>query len=367
MKYDYRIRTLSPVHIGSGHTIDTSEVASGDPTYRIDMESLFSDPEIDIGKMLVRLRQNSFDVTRLSEEKRERHARYKLSVDNNPLILKNLQSRGELLEFIMTAGHVYIPGSSVKGIIRTAILMFLVATSGEIREVFLDSLSSSRGRREWFSNRAVGKVLGDSPNTDLLRTVKVSDSEAWAPEVMDLQAVKTYSSGQFKDFVTLPECLPVGSALGGQISVDFDLLNSSRVKSELGWVDIQIRSLEHLGDILARYGQHLIEGELKYWRQETAKSRWLDMTEVLDFYEQLLEEVIAGKVILPLGWGTGWRTKTVGELVEEADPSLFADIRKRNRLGRKGMQFPKSRKVAVNENGQPSKPLGWVCLDLSST
>ena len=76
--------------------------------------------------------------------------------------------------------------------------------------------------------------------------------------------------------------------------------------------------------------------------------------------------------MLQIGWGTGYRAKTVTELLTntellaEEDAGLMMDLRKHYRLGRSRSQgdyydseFPKTRRVLYDRQN-PKSPLGWV-------
>jgi hypothetical protein len=57
-----------------------------------------------------------------------------------------------------------------------------------------------------------------------------------------------------------------------------------------------------------------------------------------------------------VAWGAGWRSKTVGAAF---DDDLLLDIQNRYRLGRMGMEFPKTRRLVETGEG-PAMPLGWL-------
>jgi CRISPR-associated protein Csm5 len=66
-------------------------------------------------------------------------------------------------------------------------------------------------------------------------------------------------------------------------------------------------------------------------------------------------------MVIRLGWGSGWKHMT-GDYLER-DKDILEKIRMNFRLGRPGMPFPKSRKIAF-QNGKPIFPFGWIKLEV---
>jgi CspA family cold shock protein len=81
------------------------------------------------------------------------------------------------------------------------------------------------------------------------------------------------------------------------------------------------------------------------------------------FYRELgskLERLADNEFLLQMSWGTGWTSKTVGSAL---DQSLIEEARRRYRLGRKGLTFPKTRRL-VERGNTPQEPFGWVLVRL---
>ena len=129
----FRIKILTPVHIGSGEEISPLEYYIHNEKFiRLDMDGLFSDSEFKpiMGKFI-----NSAGVQRnigelIPQELLLRHPLYKLDIstsarDTRPIVVK---------EFIKSAGRVYIPGSSLKGSILSGVI-YWVAKKENIRDI----------------------------------------------------------------------------------------------------------------------------------------------------------------------------------------------------------------------------------------
>lgn len=144
-----RIKTLSPVHIGSGAEIGSSEYVIRDGFfYRIDMDSLFQDPEFRrySGSFI----RDAISGTRSIIELLSgdvalalRHILYKL-----PLSLATEKSLKDhplsVREQIKSAGRAFLPGSSLKGSLLSAVLFHVLreqwkseSDKSKIRDIIL--------------------------------------------------------------------------------------------------------------------------------------------------------------------------------------------------------------------------------------
>jgi CRISPR type III-A-associated RAMP protein Csm5 len=75
----------------------------------------------------------------------------------------------------------------------------------------------------------------------------------------------------------------------------------------------------------------------------------------------------ASEAYVQLGWGTGWRAKTIGPLLDlsvvEDGQQTLDELVRRLRLDRtgRGRPFPRTLRL-VERNGRPTMPLGWARL-----
>ncbi|MEO0102879.1 MAG: type III-A CRISPR-associated RAMP protein Csm5 [candidate division WOR-3 bacterium] len=118
-----KIRILTPVHIGSGEEISPLEYLIVNNQYhRISMDTLFADPEFQkLMEEFIKLAETQryigdvFPTSLL-----RRHLLYSLPITGEAQnYLRN--NKTVVKEFIKSAGRVYIPGSSLKGSILSAI------------------------------------------------------------------------------------------------------------------------------------------------------------------------------------------------------------------------------------------------------
>lgn len=187
----FKIKILSPVHIGSGEIISKTEyLIVNNKFVRLNMESLIQDK--DIGLSLNNLIMNATDGNSLKHLLRgkeklvlERHALYTIPLEKSTPADKEIQ----VASFIKTAGRAYIPGSSLKGAILSGVLFSLLAKSkqattkvmkkfqGQMRTQIFDQAWNSRNYDEIhdFAMRCLEK---NKPETvgRFLHWLDVSDS-----------------------------------------------------------------------------------------------------------------------------------------------------------------------------------------------
>ena len=98
-----------------------------------------------------------------------------------------------------------------------------------------------------------------------------------------------------------------------------------------------------------------------------------DAAEVSRFYQSLDEQLDAlgpRAFLLPVGWGAGWRSKTLDTRLR-ANPVAFVKVVQDFELKKKyksaqyqpGGSFPDTRKLAL-AGDRPSRPLGWLRVEL---
>jgi CRISPR-associated protein Csm5 len=92
---------------------------------------------------------------------------------------------------------------------------------------------------------------------------------------------------------------------------------------------------------------------------------------VTRFYTSLrqrLEQADRFTFLLPLGWGAGWRAKTLDDRLRDSPErdTAFAGLVRRHQLKKHksemfkpGDLFPDTRKIIVRGN-MPWRPMGWI-------
>jgi CRISPR-associated protein Csm5 len=356
----WEITLLTPLHIGDGETMlqgmDYIPAKDGLQVIHIDriLESVADNPKA----------VNDLCRMKIGEFIRS----YKLHITPE-YTLKAAQDviPGEIRRFIKSAHCApYLPGSSLKGSIRTALWATLNRKG-----------LPSPAAIEPFKKKT--RQLAGEPHSDFLRPLAVSDSiEVFPPVAMTAQEIKffnlqTGNKPGWKDFSskrTLPEfkdatgvfveAVPPEKQFYVRAMLDMNFLKEPFSKL---WPIPKGKGLEGFPGLAQTINDHSRETakrELEFFKQYGAAT-----SGVVKFYEELLTafkeiDKMAEAFILRLGWGIGWRGMT-GDWLRDSD---LAEVRKtiKPKLGKPGVDiFPKTRRLGM-EDGFPKKPLGWVFI-----
>lgn len=367
MRQNYRLTALTPLHVGDGLKLtDLDMVAAKGRIWRVDMDRLLSAPEVD-AEELADLMETAgrFKMSEYLQQKGvspESVTCYSLSSPFKP---------GELPAELITQLkdsflRAYIPGSSIKGAMRTALLWWRLKEDPVLLDkaarILQDGLRQERIRKEWFAAEMVKAVFGPDPNHDLMRAVRISDSTSIPLEKLEVQEVgimnlvrasgartssPATSSFEWKMRLFM-EAITESTSVNFDLNVD-DFLLKRDVAGMLGFKDADI--ISDIPKICRAYANEFIDQEIDFASKYS-------LGEVEAFYRELLK--VAGRTdifLLHLGWGSGWHGTTVGRMF----PDMIEDLRRKFGLGHKGVEeFPKTRKIAIS--GTKQYPLGWACV-----
>lgn len=364
MRGTLELTVLTPTLVGSGKPLSVADYAVVNGRFfLIDWERLVSADGFSMERFLHAFgRGNRGRLEQvLPLELLERTSAYsaELGPDANAYLSR---SGADVLAAVRTAGRPYVPGSSLKGAIRTAVLDAAMVDQ-KLGQVVGPAVRSAVGlRQEFLTAEAERRVFGRRPNDDALRALRVSDSVplppaslrvmlvrvlnlVWAEGHLELRwrAVRGGGARSVNDAMAVAvEVLRPGTKVRMDITLDTWLVDQGRLGPAA-------RFLGDLEEAVRNRGQVLVDSEIAFYRQygEDAMVRAL---------EKVDRQIRSGIACLPVGWGAGWRAHTVGERLESLD---LKAVRERYGLGRPGMPFPKTRKVVVREN-QAVAPLGWV-------
>jgi len=292
-------------------------------------------------------------------------------------------------------GEIYIPGSSIKGAIRTAIAYYLLqhevpTIRSEIEqklqhksdlgkkksflddqqliqanEISLNSYLFSHFKLE-YQNRSFGEI--DTANTDFMRAIKVSDSglikierkhkinlpivaEVITSSFHEGDSSRTVKKHKFSNYLEMIWNLQAQL----YIFVDTAMLKDW-FKHQAGMqLPSQLETVQGILEICEEFAQAQWEHEQGYWNSITDTAN-LNFSSVRQFYDNPFS------YNLRLGWGSGMTGTTVDLLFEEVTRAKIRDA-----CGKPthSTEAPKSRRTATipNQGSSIQKPLGWVKLE----
>ncbi|MEI8167006.1 MAG: type III-A CRISPR-associated RAMP protein Csm5 [Chloroflexales bacterium] len=304
--------------------------------------------------------------------------RERATFDGRPLVRYALAGRlaanAELYEMIKdVADHPYLPGSSLKGAIRSALAWDVAAS---LAPATLQQIGRSAKTADDDIEAAIflGQLGPDRQrmnNTlrDVLRTLHIGDSAPVTvpPELLNVAIFRSSSQRTARLAV---EAIPAATVLRATLQVERYPFESAEAKRVITFDRWQARlAPEALAQTCRARARDLIAGERAYF------DAFPEATEVARFYQRLEEQLAAlgpRAFLLPVGWGAGWRSKTLDTRLRgigAADES-FADAVRGFKLKKHksatyqpGGSFPDTRKLAL-AGDRPSRPLGWLRVEL---
>ena len=370
----YQLKTITPVHIGTGEMLSQIDgFYDNGRWHRIDIDAVLAAiPESELNRLTIAMGGRNFQWGRYLPTNQP-SASYTLPCPEDP-------RETEIREAMKNPfGRPMIPGSSIKGTIRTALLWGLIDDdSPEAREAFEYSVNylkeqlQRRPNRSWVGQGIERYVLGKDPNHDLMRVVQVSDTAPIPIEALEMGVAWTVTLNQDgelvqkregnREYKTFVEQIRAEQTLDFSIKIDKSLFRPLE-KRELGYSDRQEEVIcEKLAKTYNLVAKGLAEEEAEFYD-------YYRLPELANFYELFLnqiENLPAGAFVLPLGWGTGYLAKTVTQLATGGDNDLMMRFRRHYRLGRSRSggdyyddEFPKTRRVLYDRQ-RPKSPLGWV-------
>ncbi|MBN1964767.1 MAG: type III-A CRISPR-associated RAMP protein Csm5 [Anaerolineae bacterium] len=361
--YHLTITTLSPLHIGTGNTLRQGYdyVTHQGQTWVFDADVL--------ADMLYEQDPGEFERMVHGAPAGELIRDNEFNPDS-PLFRYVMRgeprSRGkgaELQELLKDPwDRPYIPGSSLKGALRTA----LAVVGWEQRKLAFTPQelgNNVKTAAQPLERRVLGgnpPRPGDAPNYELLRVLQVSDSAPGEREDLQLINVQVAVGEKAGSPIEL-EAVRRDVTFQATLTLD-GFLRQEHVAQRLGWSsDDQLKWLRAIPQVANMFTVHRIDSERERWATSDAPIR--------GFYETLAR--ILGQLdtrsefLLQLGWGGGWDSKTFGRVLTQK-PAVFAQVVEKygKTLVRKGEykpgdRYPKSRRVVVRQ-GQMSAPLGWI-------
>lgn len=290
-------------------------------------------------------------------------------------------------------GHFYIPGSSIKGAIRTAIAYHLLKYAdqynvpkpqqiSDIERHLRQSVGELKQRAKFYDDRLFMDtlfsnfdLLGDhssirkGSNTDFMRAVHVSDSKPLIEqEVINKKgqrgalnlaiAAEVIISSRFPDYRAKYRASIYTEMVRlvqthFTITLDHEMLSWFRHSQGM---QIPFKTIADLLKICQEFAQDQWDFEHDYWQSvknnSNAQGRNLDFSQIRSFYEA--ETCPYG---LRIGWASGMPGTTINLLF---DDKTWAEIRDACGIKAPGFEAPKSRRTIVASSGEIRYVLGWI-------
>nr|WP_320012213.1 type III-A CRISPR-associated RAMP protein Csm5 [uncultured Desulfobulbus sp.] len=364
--YQCELTTLTPVHIGSGDKY----LRNFDFLYQNNKVSIF-----DRRKLFSLIEQGGVKLI----------TSYTLAIENDTLeqwFTENHIKIQDILVHTFIAkkppkdisiqqrdgqGNPYIPGSSLKGAIRTAVLAKLsLEDERKTVDAYLQNLKKRRKIDPKIADQDITqKFLGRDAKQSFMRSLTVGDFRFPLSSVGVQQVWLGRLTGEeeFKNkFPVSPisiEQLKREEKVLGQVSFDDFLgMEATEGKGSSYFNFPHMLSLSWLLEAMREKTVKTIASELEFLKDKSGNT----IKGLQNFYHQLrtsCEQLATDEAVVQLGWGSGWRGMT-GQLLEPED--LTTELRKQLKLAPNYMEFPFPKSRRSTEIHNQTMPMGWVKL-----
>lgn len=372
MKKTVKIETLTSVHIGSGEVLqigsDFVKGKMGDD-YVLAVVSpekvlnLIGEEHLQDWVVAIERKESTGNVVKRFAP----NAKVEDYAKRIVLEWSEAHERDTLKEHIHNGqGKPYIPGSSIKGAIRTAMLASLAENvNGAERKID----ASANGKKKANANKVEKELFGSDPNNDVFRFLQVGD--AYFGDCYTVSArmvnVNERTSRGFWD-VSKPQLI---EALCPEDETEFEMklniegYNKSREEcSTIGDLPMIMSSYENLFETINEHTISLLDFEIDYWRERSD----MDDSDKVECYLEKIESIKneaqnCGKgkeCVLRIGHGSGWNFIT-GGWARDLDnfENIVVPVSRPNNQNYREYDFPKTRRV-----DDDCELLGFVKLSL---
>jgi len=380
-KVKIKLITLTPIHIGSGNTITPlSWIRQGSMLFIINMDKFFSllnQKEKEEYVRWVDSAVNTRSSLVLNDFMRDRIKKSISQVINNctsyKVIFSSYPKKQGFKECVKTSDfYLYIPGTEIKGAIRTSILYSMIKENHKsfinLLEKFKVQISilqrEDKGIKKKIGNclRELSKKIENEnlrgkkkdAKFDLFKLINVSDTSKLS-SISRIETVQTM--GSQRRYINYLETIPANANLLSELNI----YNEEILIKELG-LD-RIKTWLQLDKILeACYirSKDILENEKIYFKS---------YPEIYRMMNNLIVKNEPESPLLRLGAGQGFLGVTLNLDIKNSNPELYDEvIRKPLSILRRNWRiysnFPKTKQVIINSNNKPSNLLGWVKISV---
>ncbi len=338
ISYRLTLVPITPIHIGTGEEIEPLEYTIAEHMlHRHDLGKLIESlSPRHYGELWALIDKNDLPALRAFVQKvaTEESCLYHgpVSAEFESLVARGLRVGQASLRVALAARTAldfkpYIPGSSLKGALRTGYLYALAQARGGLPK---DSRRVEPELLGYRSRSGRGFVAQEDP----FRVLKISDSQP-SNEPNRFCRVAHFNLGGSGQFAQIGLCETTPSlATGDDVRFDFDaaILDEKAIRRHFGkrWFD-----LAEVAQACERFYGEVFRQELNYWKEHGQTEIHRCLLESFEKASKMANSLPGQTTYLRLGWGTGRQ----GMTIDWTKPA------------------PKTRRVAEDK-----WPMGWALL-----
>lgn len=344
-KIKVELETLSPAHIGSGERLTAFEYIQERnvlKVYPFDyfLSLLSQKPRLTDKNILLKMREETISLDKIFEEYHLKDKpKYELRIVGN-------LGRMQLETFIKNIEGPYIPGSEVKGAIRTAFIGSLLLEDSQTLNNVIDGLKRVLNDIEKLKdyNEEIEKLLrpkGQNAKYDLLKALQIPDIQV---RYEDLYAVelKMVNSGR-----SLYPCEALKSGVKATFEMNFTYKLFETIKA-IDQMPPHIERLKALKEKVNGFYLEVLEQEIEYFKRH-------GNGDVVKKLEEIKGKANEG-MLLRIGKHQGFLSTTIMGIIRKKDKELFERVYERA-VATVRQEKPKTRRITCK-----GEPMGWVLL-----
>ncbi|MEQ8189847.1 MAG: type III-A CRISPR-associated RAMP protein Csm5 [Candidatus Eremiobacterota bacterium] len=383
-----RIEAVTPVFIGKGEEITPFDYVLTEDRFAVfDVQKYFKKKAGRVEEFYRKVNSNpgEFSLSDFLNNDRTDRDCWKYSVKSSVLIKKILEEsiRAKKPEMSVKShikdeltGTPYIPGSSLKGAIRTAFLYNILRNDKNHVKKHMEKLIGEAKNASFYDRKFIEKKLknpsflsepfkglcdiANDAQKDLFKLLNIADSSP-EEDCLELNLIDTYSFNKYKNYRTIYETIKKGTIFHTLIHINEYLLHE-KLKPTISWNNSYLITIKKLFQILNCFAMEIIDHES--WFFENIMGNF--PIKIKEFYKNFSEEVGDAKdntAYLSIGQGSGWHKMTAGILLQKLlEKEDFNELRYALNLAPKHIAFPypKSRKLIMGKPGEGISPVGWI-------
>jgi CRISPR type III-A-associated RAMP protein Csm5 len=344
--------TISPVHIGSGEELNKDIEFITDSNQMLgvidDRKVLGIIGEEHINQWVNLIEQKKSLKTLL--EKRQRDFKLQdVSKREMRYFCDNMVNVKTLKEQLHNSfGHPLIPGSSLKGAIRTALFNKLIKNKSNLTERELTNF-----KRKYSASNMEKSIFGKDPNHDIMRFLQIGDlhfrkNGLIATYMASMNTLRNKIELN-KTIGQLTECIATDESSNFRLKID-----DSRQISGFNMPGVDFsklpKTIPSLFQIINQHTINLLSYEIDFWDEDKENKHVHSYLEKLTDIRNIAKNTTEKECVVRVGHGSGWTFMTGNWVKDEklVSNNIYEQIVSQTRYKNhnyKDYFFPKTRKM----------------------
>lgn len=365
-KYNCTLKTVTPIFIGAGSEynyspneyIQRKARLKGKDTVvniikRIDISKYYKSlPDDKKDDFLADVSEPDFSLDDIKDKNVGKYTNY-MSISNC------VNKPRTIMEHVKTLNKLYIPGSSIKGALETA-LLYDNTTTRNIKKISIrrnkkgNYFLNNRDYNNFINNYFSADNARNKAQSNIMKYLQITDTNTinTRPYIYDTKTIEATSNHNYtyhKRHGNIVYGFYETVKPNKELQCDFITRTDDKILEKLNLTGKkELLNIEYIKEALYNFSQDYIEYEIEFTKK-------YNMDFLTKFYKELSKTNSIDKPLIKIGAGSGLMQTTINMKIKKEDPVLFEKIRQINRRSYP-YEYPKSRKITC----KTQRPLGWI-------